>query len=77
MFLEDRFQLAFDLKVEWHENRGFELLGQRLDIGPCLVIEIGDGKVRAEGTKSLGAAIGDRLIVGDARDESLLALEQR
>ena len=74
--VEDRFQLAFRLEVQRHEDLGTDLLGQRLDVRLGLVVEIGDGEVRAEGAESLGAAPGDRLIVGDSGNQRLLALEQ-
>jgi hypothetical protein len=38
-----------------------------------LVIEIGDGEFRAQPAKSLGAALGNRLVVGDARHQASLA----
>ena len=41
-----------------------------------LFIQIGDGEVGAQRAKRLGAAPGDRLIIGNADDQSLLALER-
>ena len=49
---------------------------QRLDIFLGLVVEIGDGELRAERAESLGAAPGDRVLVGDADDQTFLAFEQ-
>jgi len=61
-------RLAFDLKIERHEQRRIEFLGQRLDIGLSLLVEIGDGEVGAECAKRFGATVSDRLVVGDASD---------
>ena len=75
--VEHRLQLALRLNIERHEDRGLDFLGQGLDIGLCLVVQIGNGEIGTERAKGLGAAPGDRLIVGDAGNERLLALEQR
>ena len=66
--LEHLFGLAFDHDVEWHEDRRFQRLGQRLDVLFGLFVQIGDGKVGPQRTKRLGAAPCDRLIVGNADD---------
>src|SRR5262249_42747715 len=79
-FLFDMFEnllhLPFGHDVEWQEYRGFQILGERLDVLLCLLVQIGDGKLRAECAKRLGAAPGNRLIVGNADDQSLAALER-
>ena len=75
--LEHLFGLAFDHDVEWHEDRRFQRLGQRLDVFLGLFVQIGDGKVGAQRAKRLGAAPRDGLIVGDADDQSLLAFRAR
>src|SRR5262249_31902883 len=41
-----------------------------------LVVEVGHRELGAERPKGLGASPGDRLLVGDADDETSLALEQ-
>ena len=51
-------------------------LRQRLDVFLRLVVQIRDGELRAEGAERGGAAPCDRLLVGDADDEALLAFEQ-
>ena len=43
--------------------------GERLDIGSRLLVEVGYRKARAGIAQSTGAAVGDRLIVGDAGNE--------
>src|SRR5262249_43149578 len=58
-------------------ERCAQLAGERLHMGLRLVVEIGHGDLGAEGVERLGAAPGDRMLVGDADDEPLLALEQR
>ena len=73
--LEHRLELALDLDVERQEDRRLELLGQRLDVGLGLVVQIGDGELGAERAERPGAALGDRVLVGDADHEALLALE--
>ena len=74
--LEHLFDLAFDHDVERHEDRRLQRLGQRLDVLLGLFVQIGDGEVGAERTKRLGAAPCDRLIVGNADDQPLLAFER-
>ena len=73
---EHRLHLAGRVHVERHEDRRFELAGQRLDVFLRLVVEIGDRELRAERPERLGATPGDRVIVGDADDQSLLAFQQ-
>ena len=74
--LEHRLHLAGRVHVERHEDRRFQLLRQRLDIFLCLLVEIGDGELGAERAEGLGAAPGDRVLVGDADDEAPLAFEE-
>src|SRR4026208_564631 len=74
--LKNPFQLAFDLKIERHENRCLKFFGQRLDIGLRLVVEISDSEIGTEGAEGLGAAPSDRLIVGNAGDKRLLTLQK-
>ena len=45
---------------------------QRLDMGARLVVQPGDGELGAGVAERLGAAIGDRLVVGDADDQRLV-----
>ena len=74
--LEHLFGLSFGSDVERHEDRRLELLRQRLDMLLGLVVQIGDREVGAQGPKRLGAAPRDRLIVGDADDQSLSSLQR-
>ena len=66
-----------DAHVQRHEDRRLELARQRLDEALRLLVEIGDRELGAERAEGLGAAPGDRLVVGDADDQALLAFEQR
>jgi hypothetical protein len=74
--LEHRLHLAGRAHVERHHDRGFQLAGKRLDVFLRLVVEIGHRQLGPERPKRLGAAPGDRLVVGDADDETFLALKQ-
>lgn len=74
--LEDGFHLSRNAHVERHQDRRLELASERLDIFPGLVIEIRNRDLGAQRAKSLGAAPRDRLLVGNADDESLLAFQQ-
>src|SRR6187551_510850 len=69
--------MPFGLKVEGHEDGGFEFLGQRLNELFRLFVAVGHRQIGTEGAKRLGAAVADRLIVGDTSNECLLALEKR
>ena len=40
------------------------------------LVQIGHGEIGPERTEGLGAAPGDRLVVGDADDQALLALQR-
>ena len=51
-------------------------LRERLDMLLGFFIQIGDGQFGPERAKRLGATPGDRLIVGDADDQALAALER-
>src|SRR5262249_50340315 len=75
-FLENSLRLAGDANVERHHNRSFESLRERIDKFFGFVVQIAHGELSPQGTKCLGAAPGDRLIVGNADHESLLAVEK-
>ena len=51
--------------------------GQRLDVRPGLVVQVGDGQLGAELAERAGAAEGDRVLVGDAEDQGLLVARMR
>jgi hypothetical protein len=74
---EDRFQMTFRLKIEGHEDGGIEFLGEWLNKLFCLFVAISHRQISAEGAKRLGTAVSDRLVVGNPRNQRLLALEQR
>jgi hypothetical protein len=46
-----------------------------LDVGLRLVVQIGDGEFGPERPEGPGTAVVDRVLVRDADDEALLALE--
>ena len=54
--LEHRFQFAFVQQVQRHQHVGPHLLGQRLDVGQGLVVQVGHGQFGAHGVKGLSAA---------------------
>ena len=62
--------------IKRQANPRLEFLRKRLDMRPRLVVDIGDRQFCPERAKGLGAAPGDRLLVGDADDEALFAFEQ-
>src|SRR5438132_76452 len=76
-FLLDTFEhlleFAFGVDVERHEDRGFERLGQRLDMlfGP--LVQVGHGQFGAQCPERLGTTPRDRLVVGDTDDQALFA----
>ena len=72
---EHLFHLAFGVDVERHEDRRFQHFGKRFDMLPGTLVQIGDGEIGSQRAKRLGAAPGDRLIVGDADDQSLLSFQ--
>ena len=74
--LENSLHLTGDANVERHHNRSFERLRERIDKFFSFFVQIGHGELGAQGTKCLGAAPGDRLIVGNADHEPFLAIEK-
>src|SRR5262249_11054083 len=74
--LEYLLDLAFDGDVERQKYRRFQVFCQRLDVLPRLLVQISDGKLGSQRPKRLGAAPGDRLVVGDTDDQALASLER-
>src|ERR1044072_6532736 len=74
--LENLFGFTLDHDVEWHADRRLQCLRQRLDVRPRLFVQIGHGKIGSQCAKRLCATPCDRLIVGDADDQPLLALQR-
>jgi len=74
--LENGLHLAGLAHVQRHEDRCFELLRQRRDEFLRLLVEIGHRHVGAERPQPLGAAPGDRILVGDADHQRLAAFER-
>lgn len=60
-----------------HDDRTSELFGDRAAVWLRLRIQIGDRQFRALPAESLGAAMGDTMLVGDADDQTLLALKHQ
>ena len=74
--VEHGLELALLGQVERQQQRGVDFACQRLDIGSRPVIEVGDRDIGPERPEGLGTAPGNRLVVGYARDQRLLSLEQ-
>ena len=55
--------------VQRQEQLGSERADERLDIRPRLFVEVGYREVRSDIAQCPGAAIGNRLIVGDAGNQ--------
>jgi len=55
--------------VQRQEQLGSERAGERLGIGSRFLVQVGYRDARADIAQGPGAAIGDRLIVGDAGNE--------
>jgi hypothetical protein len=51
-------------------------VGERLDVLLRLLVQIGDGDLCAECPKGLGASPGDRILVGNANNETSLIFQQ-
>ena len=74
--IEDGLQLTRLLDVAGQENRRLQLLGDGLDVGLRLLVQVGERELGAEEAERRGAAVGDRLAVGDAEHDPLLAVER-
>ena len=75
--IEYRFELAVHAHVERQEDRRLQRTRVRLDERSRLLVQIRDGNIRAELAESLGAAIRNGVLVGDADDQCLGALQHR
>jgi len=73
---EHRLQHAGRSDVERHEDRRLQLSCQRLDVGPGLLVDVGDRQICAQLAKRLRAAVSDRMLVGDSDDECFRARER-
>src|SRR5437868_15457743 len=74
--LERLFHLSFSSHVERHEDRRLKLLRQRFDMFLCPVVQISDRQFRAKGPKRFRAPPSDRLIIGDADNETFSSLQR-
>src|SRR5712675_2318241 len=73
--LEHLLRLPLHIDVERHEYRRFESLCKRLDMLFRAIVQVGDGEISPERAKGPGAPPGDRLVVGDADDQTLFILQ--
>src|ERR1043165_2943436 len=74
--LKHRLHLSRNAGIERQQDRRFELPRERLDEFPGLVVEVSHRKLGSEGAKSARASPRDRILVGDADHEPLLAFEE-
>jgi hypothetical protein len=74
--LEDGFELALPPNVQGQQDGRLELPGQGFDERAGLVVEVGDRQRGPLTPERPGAAVGDRLVVGDADHERFLARER-
>src|SRR5215212_1163320 len=72
---EHGLQLTLGANVERQQDWRFQLAGKRLDIGLGPGVEVGHRKIGTEAAKGLGAAPGDRALVGNAGDQAFAASE--
>ena len=72
---EQRLELAVLAQIERCHQLRLELPGQRLDVRLGLLVEVGDRQLRTQPAERLGAAPGDRLVVGDAGDQAPATFE--
>ena len=70
---DNAFEAAFLGYVELEKKLGAEGFSQRLGIAGGLVVLIGNGDFATQFDDGLGNGKGDRLVIGDAGDQALLA----
>src|SRR6516162_2964117 len=73
---ENGLHLTFDAHVKWHQNGCLQLVRERFDMFSCFLVQIRGGDLCTQPAKRLLAAPGDRLIIGNTNNETLLAFEQ-
>src|SRR5262249_1928544 len=73
--LKHLLRLSLEIDVERHENWRMKLLRKRFDIWPGTLVKIGHSDIGAQGAQSACASPGDRVFVGNADDQRLLAFE--
>src|SRR5688572_2102093 len=74
--LEHRLHVARCIYVERHNDRSFQLTGEWLNIFLRLLVEICHCELSAKCPKSLGTAPSDRLVIGNANNETSFAFEE-
>ena len=70
---EQRLEFAGPGHVQRQSQTGLHLFCQWLDMHPGLVVKPGECQFRAHFVQRLGAAPGDRMLVGDAHHQTALA----
>ena len=75
--IEDRLELAGNGDIEGHGDLRLEFARERFDVRPRLFVQPRHGHFRARGPEGLGAAVGNRLVVGDAHDQGSVSGQNR
>jgi hypothetical protein len=75
--IEQPAELRVLADVQWQQQFGSELFGERPHIRFCSLVPIGYREFRAEFAERLGAAIRDRLFIRDADDQRFLTGERQ
>ena len=73
--LKHLLRLSLEIDIERHEDGRLKLLGERFDIWLGALVKIGDRDLGAQGSKSARTSPADRVFVGNADDQRLLAFE--
>jgi len=68
--LEHGLELSRLTHVAREKDRRVELPREWLHVRFCLFIEVGDRDLRPQGAEGLGAPVGDRVLVGDAENQT-------
>jgi hypothetical protein len=67
--------LPLDIYIKRHENRRFQLIGERLDKPLRAIVQVGHSQLGAQSSERFGATPGDRLIVSDPYDQAFSSLK--
>ena len=71
--IEHRLELTLFADITRDNDGRPEIACEGLHVGLRLLVQVGDGQFRPEGAEHLGAAVGDRMLVGDAEHQGALA----
>ncbi len=75
--VEHGFELPGHGNIKRGRDRRLKFLRQGLDVSSRLVVEPSDGELGAGRTECLGAAVSDRVIIGDTDDQGLCTGKHR